>query len=157
RTHRRSRGNHCCRGCASTRILGMPCIAEDDLFDLVHAHRPLGDAPAIEAHLADCADCSALLSALVDAAPAAPRRDLVGATLGPSGLDGLMGAGALGEVYRGRDERLHRAVAVKVLSRGAESPERARRLEAEARAAAAIAHPNVVTVYDTGTHDGVPF
>src|SRR5262249_22101659 len=81
-----------------------------------------------------------------------------GTTLGPYLLHGLIGAGAMGEVYRARDERLQRDVAVKVLSSQlAGSPERIRRLEAEARAAAGIAHPNVVTIYDTGTQDGVPY
>src|SRR5262245_7216604 len=137
------------------------CIAEDELFDLVHARRRLADAPAIEAHLADCAACSALLSTLLEPQrqdDAGARGERVGATLGPYRLDGLIGAGAMGEVYRGWDTRLHRNVAVKVLARGfAESADRVRRLEAEARAAAAIAHPNVVTVYDTGTHDGVTY
>ncbi|HEV7554294.1 MAG TPA: protein kinase [Kofleriaceae bacterium] len=134
-------------------------IAEDELFDLANARRRLGDVPAIEAHLADCPSCSALLCTLM--APReddGARRELVGTTLGPYRLDGLIGAGAMGEVYRAWDTRLHRNVAVKVLSRQfAESPARVRRLEAEARAAAAIAHPNVVTVYDTGSHDGVPY
>ncbi|MEO8699606.1 MAG: WD40 repeat domain-containing serine/threonine protein kinase [Kofleriaceae bacterium] len=133
-------------------------IAEADLFDLANARTPLGEAPALEAHLADCASCSALLCTLLAGRSDEPRRDLAGTTLGPYRLEGLIGAGAMGEVYRGRDHRLHRNVAVKVLaSQFAESPERARRLEAEGRAAAAITHPNVVTVYDTGTEAGVPY
>jgi len=135
------------------------CIAEDDLLDLVRGGRPLGDTPAFEAHLADCPACSSLLAALL-ATPreGADRRDLAGRTLGPYRLDAVIGAGAMGEVYRGWDLRLHRQVAVKALSaRFAESPDRVRRLEAEGRAAAAIAHPNVVTVYDSGSDDGVPF
>ncbi|HEX2687572.1 MAG TPA: protein kinase [Kofleriaceae bacterium] len=134
------------------------CITDDDLFELASARRQLGDAPVLEAHLADCPACSALLCLLLAAPRDDARRELTGTTLGPYRLDGLIGAGAMGEVYRGWDARLARNVAVKVLSRQfAESPERVRRLEAEARAAAAIAHPNVVTIYDTGTHDGVPF
>jgi hypothetical protein len=131
------------------------CIAEDDLFELANGGT-LGDAPVLEGHLADCAACSALLATLL-AAPGDPR-DLAGKTLGPYRLDGVIGAGAMGEVYRGWDLRLHRHVAIKVLSREvAGSPERTRRLVAEARAAAGIAHPNVVTIYDTGTEDGIPF
>src|SRR6187455_2088242 len=119
-------------------------IAEDDLGELSRGGRGLGDAPAIEAHLADCPACSALLCALL-AAPA-ERRDLAGRSLGPYRLDALIGAGAMGEVYRGWDTRLQRPVAVKALSsRFADSAERVRRLEAEGRAAAAITHPNVVT------------
>jgi eukaryotic-like serine/threonine-protein kinase len=164
----------------------MEHITEDDLFDLAHARRSLSAAPELEAHLANCAACSALLCTLLDApagadsaasaagadsaagaagaagadspSGAAARRDLAGSTLGPYRLEGLIGAGAMGEVYRGWDLRLQRGVAVKVLSRQlAGSPDRVRRLQAEARAAAAVAHPNVVTVYDTGEHDGVPF
>ncbi|MEJ7602021.1 MAG: serine/threonine-protein kinase [Kofleriaceae bacterium] len=136
----------------------MECIAEADLFDLAHARRRLGDAPDLEAHLADCAACSALLCTLLDVPDDRPSRDLTGRTLGPYRLDGLIGAGAMGEVYRGWDLRLLRPVAVKVLSRSpGEVGERARRLEAEGRAAAAITHPNVVTIYDTGTEDGVPY
>ncbi|MEO8550807.1 MAG: serine/threonine-protein kinase [Kofleriaceae bacterium] len=127
------------------------CIAEADLFELAHAQRALDDAPVIEAHLADCPSCSALLATLL-AAPDEARRDLIGTLLGPYRLDGLVGAGAMGEVYRGWDTRLHRHVAVKVL-RHADIT----RLEREARAAAAIAHPNVVTVYDTGVADGIAF
>jgi hypothetical protein len=64
----------------------------------------------------------------------------------------------MGEVYRAWDERLGLAVAVKVLpARLAGSPARARRLEAEARAAAQIAHPNVVVIHDVGAVDGTPY
>lgn len=131
-------------------------ISEDDLLDLAHARRPLGDAPALETHLADCAACSALLCTLIDVPP--ERRELAGTTLGPYRLDSLIGAGAMGEVYRAWDDRLKRHVAIKVLSKQfAESPERVRRLEAEGRAAAAIAHPNAVTVYDIGSAGDVPY
>jgi eukaryotic-like serine/threonine-protein kinase len=135
------------------------CIGEDDLLDLARGARPLGDRPELEAHLADCPACSALLSTLLSAPrDDGERRDLAGRTLGPYRLDALIGAGAMGEVYRAWDLRLHRRVAVKALSaRFAESPDRIRRLEAEGRAAASVAHPNVVTVYDTGTDGGVPF
>ncbi len=64
----------------------------------------------------------------------------------------------MGEVYRARDPRLGRDVAVKLITTDdALSPDRLRRFETEARAAAQLAHPNVVTVFDVGTHDGHPY
>jgi len=135
----------------------MACIPEEDLLELATGDRSLANAPALEAHLADCAACSGLLCTLIAPTPE-PTRALVGTTLGPYRLDGLIGAGAMGEVYRARDLRLERNVAVKVLSRQlADSPDLIRRLEAEGRAAAGITHPNIVTVYDTGSHGGVPY
>ncbi len=70
----------------------------------------------------------------------------------------LIGAGGMGEVYRARDTRLGRDVAVKVLpAEFAVDPERLRRFEQEARAVAALSHPNVLAVYDVGTHEGSPY
>jgi len=64
----------------------------------------------------------------------------------------------MGEVYRARDTRLGRDVAVKVLpSAYSTDPERMRRFEQEARAAAALNHPNILAIYDVGTHDGSPY
>ncbi|WP_375773470.1 serine/threonine protein kinase [Archangium gephyra] len=137
------------------------CISEEDLLQLVRGHRPLGETPSVEAHLADCPSCSALLATLVASQEDTQERgwgDLTGHRLGPYRLDAQIGAGAAGEVYRAWDERLERHVAVKVLSaRVAGSPEQVRRLEVEARAAASISHPHVVTVYDVGSAGGVPF
>ena len=131
------------------------CIAEDDLLDLARGARALGDAPDVEAHLSECAACSAVLAILTSDSSAAGGGDgpgLAGRSLGPYRLDARIGAGAMGEVYRAWDARLDRHVAVKVLSpRASRSPEQARRLVAEGRAAAAIAHPNVVTIHDVGS------
>jgi len=64
----------------------------------------------------------------------------------------------MGEVYRGRDPRLDRDVAIKVLPSNASSdPGRLQRFEQEARAAAALNHPNILAVYDVGVHDGAPY
>jgi eukaryotic-like serine/threonine-protein kinase len=79
-----------------------------------------------------------------------------GARMGPYEVVELLDAGGMGEVYRARDHRLRRDVALKVLHRGPGGDAGAR-LSAEARAAAAISDPNVVAVFDVGETDGVPF
>src|SRR4051812_14255778 len=71
-----------------------------------------------------------------------------GARLGSYEIVSLLGSGGMGEVYRARDPRLGRDVAIKVLPAAfAADPDRLRRLEREARAAAALNHPNIVTVH----------
>src|SRR5579862_6154328 len=75
-----------------------------------------------------------------------------GTKLGPYEIQSLIGAGGMGEVYRARDTRLQRDVAIKVLpSSLAHDQERLRRFEQEARAVAALNHPNLLTVFDVGT------
>jgi len=81
-----------------------------------------------------------------------------GTRLGPYEILGPIGAGGMGEVYRARDARLQREVAVKVLPASfVADPERLRRFEQEARATGQLNHPNILVVYDTGTHDGAPY
>ncbi len=81
-----------------------------------------------------------------------------GAKLGPYEIQAPIGAGGMGEVYRARDPRLGRDVAVKVLPESlAHDVERMRRFEQEARAIATLNHPNVVAVFDVGTHQDVPY
>ena len=81
-----------------------------------------------------------------------------GTRLGPYEIVAMVGSGGMGEVYRARDSRLGRDVAVKVLPPDvADDPGRLRRFEQEARAAAALSHPNVVVVFDVGTADGVSY
>ena len=81
-----------------------------------------------------------------------------GTRLGPYELLEPIGSGAMGEVYKARDSRLQREVAVKVLpATFSADPDRLRRFEQEARAAAALNHPNILAVYDVGTHDGAPY
>jgi Tol biopolymer transport system component len=78
--------------------------------------------------------------------------------LGPYEIVAPIGAGGMGEVYRARDSRLGRDVAVKVLPASfAADAERLLRFEQEARAASALNHPNILSVYDIGTHDGAPY
>jgi Tol biopolymer transport system component len=74
-----------------------------------------------------------------------------GARLGPYEIVAAIGAGGMGEVYKARDTRLGRTVAIKVLPAGAAAdPERRRRFEQEARAVAALNHPHICTLYDIG-------
>ena len=75
-----------------------------------------------------------------------------GTRLGPYEVVAPIAAGGMGEVYRARDTRLHRAVAIKILPPiMATAPERIERFAREARAAAAINHPNILAVYNVGT------
>ena len=81
-----------------------------------------------------------------------------GARLGSFEIVGPLGAGGMGEVYRARDPRLGRDVAIKVLPFDvASDKERLKRFEKEARSASALNHPNIVTIYETGSSDGVPW
>jgi serine/threonine protein kinase/tetratricopeptide (TPR) repeat protein len=81
-----------------------------------------------------------------------------GTRLGPYEIVAAIGAGGMGEVYRARDTRLDRDVAIKVLpAEFASDPERLRRFEQEARAVAALDHPNILALYDVGTHEGLPY
>jgi hypothetical protein len=81
-----------------------------------------------------------------------------GTTLGFYEIVGPLGAGAMGVVYRARDPRLGRFVAIKVVSEGALlSPHALQRFEQEARAASAIAHPNIVTVHEIGQIESTPY
>ena len=78
--------------------------------------------------------------------------------MGPYEILGPLGAGGMGEVYRARDARLGRDVAVKVLPQMAsKDEERLRRFEQEARAAGALNHPNILTIFDVGSHEEAPY
>src|SRR5262245_56140370 len=81
-----------------------------------------------------------------------------GVALGPYRIEAKLGAGGMGEVYRARDTRLHRTVAVKMLiGRASAHPNTLERFYREARAASALNHPNICTVHDIGTSDGQPY
>ncbi len=81
-----------------------------------------------------------------------------GTRLGPYEIDGLIGAGGMGQVYRARDPRLGRNVAIKTLAgAGATDPDCVRRFETEARAAGALDHPNLLVVYDVGREGDVSY
>ena len=81
-----------------------------------------------------------------------------GTTLGQYEIRSPLGAGAMGEVYRAHDRRLSREVAIKVLPESLTSDaDRMRRFEQEARATAGLNHPNILTIFEMDTHDGVSY
>src|SRR5215471_13487210 len=81
-----------------------------------------------------------------------------GTKLGPYEIESPLGAGGMGEVYCAHDLQLDREVAIKVLPAAlSHDPDRLRRFEQEARAAAALNHPNILAVYQLGTYEGTPY
>ncbi len=81
-----------------------------------------------------------------------------GTKLGPYEIQSPLGAGGMGEVYRARDTRLNRDVAVKILPASfSADPERLQRFAQESRAAAALNHPNILSIYDIGEANGAPY
>src|SRR2546429_1240933 len=81
-----------------------------------------------------------------------------GTKLGRYEIRSKLGGGGMGEVYRARDEKLNRGVAIKVLPAAlSQDGDRLRRFEQEAQAAGALNHPNILAVYDVGTHDEAPY
>src|SRR5580698_742476 len=81
-----------------------------------------------------------------------------GTKLGPYEIVSLVGSGGMGEVYKATDARLGRDVAIKVLPKSiTNETERLKRFEQEARAVAALNHPNILTIYEIETHDGNPY
>ncbi|HEV2022406.1 MAG TPA: protein kinase [Terriglobales bacterium] len=81
-----------------------------------------------------------------------------GSKLGPYEILAPVGAGGMGEVYRARDARLGREVAIKILPEGfTQHPDRLRRFEQEARVVATLNHPNILAIHDIGTEEGAPY
>jgi serine/threonine-protein kinase len=116
----------------------------DEVERLLDSHEragPLGEMPAFR----------------LRTAPSGPTLE-VGTQLGRYEITGFVGAGGMGEVYRAHDPQLHRSVCIKILAgRPAITSEPLARFEREARAVAALNHPNILSVYDIGVQDGVPF
>src|SRR5215469_9012302 len=80
-----------------------------------------------------------------------------GTQLGPYEITATLGAGGMGEVYRARDTRLQRAVAIKILSQLSTDPTRRHRFEREAKAISCLNHPNICVLYDIGQQDGIDY
>src|SRR5205814_3553913 len=90
--------------------------------------------------------------------PATRMSLTAGARLGPYEIVSAIGAGGMGEVYRGRDTRLDRTVAIKVLSAHlSDNPDLKARFEREARAISALQHPNICVLHDVGNDAGTDF
>ena len=107
--------------------------------------------PELRREVLELLTSPAPLSGIVSVNALAP-----GDLLGPYEIQALLGVGGMGEVYRGRDARLGRDVALKVISpKLVGDPSLRRRFELEARAASALNHPSIVTVYDVGDTEGV--
>src|SRR5450759_3601562 len=81
-----------------------------------------------------------------------------GVRLGPYEVVSPLGAGGMGEVYRARDPKLNRDVAIKVLPEAfAKDPDALVRFEREAKAVAALSHPNILSIFDFGSHEGIAY
>ncbi len=93
----------------------------------------------------------------MSADPAPPNNMQPGTRLGPYEIIAAIGRGGMGEVYRAVDTRLKRQVAVKILPAGNDNPEFRERFDREARAVAALSHPNIVAIHDVGVHDGIAY
>src|SRR5215831_6236049 len=82
----------------------------------------------------------------------------VGTDLGPYKIQGPLGAGGMGEVYRAKDTRLGRSVAIKVLPPAfSRDPDRLQRFQREAQVVAALNHPNILAIHDFGEHEDSPY
>jgi len=148
----------------------MQCLDDETLTGFLEGEMPAGRAAEVEQHLAECSACRRLVAIVAgDLAPtdlgattphvSAARNLPRGSKLGRYVVVELRGAGGMGVVYAAHDPELDRKVALKVLHPGLGLPgaERAARMEREARAIARLAHPNVVAIFDTGSHDDTAF
>src|SRR5579871_3904066 len=82
---------------------------------------------------------------------------MIGRTLAHYQIESKLGEGGMGVVYRATDTHLDRFVAIKVLRETMSSPERKRRFVLEAKSASALNHPNIITIHDISSADGVDF
>ena len=110
----------------------------------------------VESLVGECDAAGSFLELAVIAGPVS--LSLVGRRLGPYHIEAPIGAGGMGEVYRAKDTRLDRTIAIKILPRPwTADPHRRARFAREARAVAALKHPNICTIYDVGHDDGIDF
>ncbi|HVO78533.1 MAG TPA: protein kinase [Candidatus Bathyarchaeia archaeon] len=139
---------------ARAAFLREVCAGDEEL------RREVESLLSLEADAENFMDGSALQSVAQQLADEQlPLRALSpGAKLGPFVILGELGAGGMGEVYRARDSSLKREVAIKVLPASySRDPDRLRRFELEAQAAAALNHSNILSILHIGEHDGWPY
>lgn len=126
------------------------CLEIDELVAMVDGTLPSERSDEVLAHVDGCASCAEVVGNL-GLVGGEPRK------LGRYRLERLLGVGGMGMVYSARDPQLQRQVAVKLV-RPEHASERSReRMLGEARALARVSHPNVISVYDVGEHDGELF
>ncbi len=152
----------------------MNCLGEDLVLSFVQGKIPPGTEAEVQAHVAECSECRHLVaeaaryfaedpsaSSVPTEIHGAPPSAAVGEAVGRYQLHGVIGAGGMGVVYSAHDPQLNRKVAVKLVRASSNDEEVAARSRArllrEAQAMAQLAHPNVVAVFDAGTHQGQVF
>jgi tetratricopeptide (TPR) repeat protein len=136
------------------------CVTADEATALLDGRLADDDAAAIDAHVGDCDACRRVIAALAGSGDGTgatvaghrPAGVTPGTRVGRYELREPLGRGGMGVVYRARDATLGRDVAVKLID--VATPAAAVRALREARALAALAHPNVVAIHDAGEHDG---
>lgn len=135
------------------------CLTNDAVLDYVEGRIDAAERARVDAHLSTCPTCRALVAELArdDALEPMSRWLTPGTQVGRFRITGLRGRGGMGVVYEAYDADLHRTVALKLVAiapRGEEVERLRARLLAEARGLAKVSHPNVVAVFEAGTHDG---
>ena len=138
-------------------MYGSAVACLDDTTAALFAQRKLPDTAPVEAHLDSCEQCRRLIAALARGTdptlPVVRDDSAMPDRVGRYRITGVLGAGGMGTVYAAHDPELDRAIAVKLVRpRGVASDEARARFVREARALAKVSHPNVVTVFDVGTH-----
>lgn len=137
------------------RFVQAACAGDEalrrELLSLLDAEQKVGDFMASPA-----LDLAA--KAVAQERSSTKQYSSINRELGPYKIEKLLGAGGMGEVYLAHDAKLKRQVALKILPpQFVSDPEYVRRFEQEARAISALNHPNLITIYDIGISDGVPF